>query len=246
MSPSTDVRENREFALEIKFLVTLEMAAQIREWARFRLLPDPNGGGKDRDAYQITSLYFDTSNFDVYRRQGSFGRSKYRIRRYGNGEVTFLERKLRTGSLLAKRRCIVPIPELETLAAPEPRRDWAGFWFHRRLIARELKPVCRITYNRIARAQMTPMGPIRLTLDENLRARPVTGFELEYHPGPVILDGKVVLELKFRREMPALFKYLVEEFTLAPQRFSKYRQAIDSLGLAPENQSPQTQVQQHA
>src|SRR5688572_2760812 len=95
MSPSTDTRENREFASETKFLVTPAVAEQIRDWARARLAPDPNASGESNDAYdayQITSLYFDTENFDVFHRKGSFGRSKYRIRRYGESEIAFLER----------------------------------------------------------------------------------------------------------------------------------------------------------
>jgi hypothetical protein len=36
----------------------------------------------------------------VFHRRGSFGRSKYRIRRYGEAQVGFLERKLKTRGLL--------------------------------------------------------------------------------------------------------------------------------------------------
>ena len=93
MSPSTDMRENRELASEIKFLVSPELAAQIRDWAGGRLLADRHGAGLAGDAYQIMSLYFDTQRMDVFQRNGSFGRSKYRIRRYGLDEVVFLERK---------------------------------------------------------------------------------------------------------------------------------------------------------
>ncbi|MFO1515199.1 MAG: hypothetical protein U1F83_20255, partial [Verrucomicrobiota bacterium] len=70
MSPSTDSRENREFASEVKFLISLPLAEQIRDWARARLLPDPYAGGEAGDGYQITSLYFDTAQFDVFHRRG--------------------------------------------------------------------------------------------------------------------------------------------------------------------------------
>ena len=66
MSPSTDLRENREFASEIKFLVSPALADQIRDWARGRLAPDPNAAGGSGDAYLVTSLYFDTGQFDVF------------------------------------------------------------------------------------------------------------------------------------------------------------------------------------
>ena len=121
MSPSTDLRENREFASEIKFLICPALADQIRDWARGRLAPDPNAAGASGDAYPVTSLYLDTERFDVFHRKGSFGRSKYRVRRYGQSEIAFLERKLKTGGLLTKRRSIVKLDELEQLASAESK-----------------------------------------------------------------------------------------------------------------------------
>jgi hypothetical protein len=143
MSPSADTRERREFASDIKFLVSPILAEQIRDWVRARLAPDPNAGGAARDAYQITSLDSDTERFDVFNRRGSFGRSKYGIRRYAQSEVVFFERKLETRGLLAKRRSIVKLGELERLAGADAERRWAGYWSHRRLLARGLGPVCQ-------------------------------------------------------------------------------------------------------
>lgn len=231
MSPSTDLRENREFASEIKFLVTPAIAEQIRDWAHGRLVFDPNASDESGDGYQITSLYFDTQQFDVFHRKGSFGRSKYRIRRYGQTGMVFLERKLKTRGLLTKRRSIIKLDELERLAAEDPERGWPGFWFHRRFLARRLEPVCQISYHRAARVAMTGHGPIRLTLDENLRALPVTGLGFGEDEGRLLSEDRVILELKFRYAMPVLFKYLAEEFALNPQPVSKYRLAVTALGL---------------
>jgi len=243
MSPSINSRENREFASEIKFLVAPERAAQILSWARARLSPDPYAGGETGDGYLITSLYFDTAEFDVFHRRGSFGRSKFRIRRYGRGEVAFLERKLKTRGLLTKRRSIVQLDELAQLSEDAAGRDWAGYWFHRRLAARALKPVCQISYQRTARVALTEYGPIRLTLDDNLRARPTEDLRFHEPEGNLILDDRIILEMKFRYAMPALFKYLVEEFALTPKPFSKYRLAASALGLASVPRSdPQTNI----
>ena len=41
-----------------------------------------------------------------------------------------------------------------------------------------------------------------------------------------------MLELKYRREIPVLFKQLLQSFSLLPQTFSKYRSAVSALGLA--------------
>jgi hypothetical protein len=231
MSPSTDLRENREFASEIKFLVSPSLADQIRDWARGRLAPDPNAAGESGDAYPVTSLYFDTERFDVFHRKGSFGRSKYRVRRYGESEITFLERKLKTRGLLTKRRSIVKLDELDRLTNADPERGWAGYWFHRRLLARSLEARCQISYHRTARVAISRYGPIRLTLDENLRAMPAAGLRFSEQYGTCLLENQHILELKFRCEMPVLFRHLVEEFALSPQLVSKYRLAAVALGL---------------
>src|SRR2546427_12188550 len=76
MSPATELRENREFASEIKFLVSPSLADQIRDWARGRLAPDPNAAGEAGHAYPVTDLYFDTGEVCVFHRKGSFARDQ--------------------------------------------------------------------------------------------------------------------------------------------------------------------------
>ena len=236
MSSHTEVRENRQFASEIKFLVEPGQADEIRSWARTRLDADSHGIGSTADLYHTTSLYFDTAAFDVFHRRGSFGRSKYRIRRYNNGAIAFLERKLKTRDLVSKRRSIVELGELRHLCNGEVAKDWHGAWFHRRLGVRELKPVCQISYLRTARVSMTAYGPIRLTLDEDLRAGTIDGlFFPDTEPGVPISKQHQILELKYRHALPGLFKQLVEEFHLTPQTVSKYRLAAAALGCVPSN-----------
>src|ERR1044072_7188388 len=117
---STKLRENRAFAAEIKFYVPPDRVDALREWARGRLRPDPHGGGAFGDTYQTNSLYFDTADFDVFYSRGSYGRSKYRVRRYDNASELFFERKLKTRDYVTKRRSIVDLPELVRLAEVMP------------------------------------------------------------------------------------------------------------------------------
>jgi len=235
MSPSTDMRENREFASELKFVVSRALAEQVRDWARARLSPDPNASDGSIDAYTITSLYFDTKHFDAFHRRGSFGRSKYRIRRYGGSEVAFLERKLKTRGLLSKRRSLVKLDELKRLGEIRPERGWAGFWYHQRLLARRLNPVCRISYRRTARVAMTGYGLSRLTLVDSIRALGAHGLVFDGDKeGIRLTEEQIIIELKYHCEMPVLFKLLVEEFALNPQPISKYRLAAVALGLVTE------------
>src|SRR6185503_15586261 len=99
------------------------------------------------------------------------------------------ERKLRTSGWVIKRRTTIPIDELTRLDAGEPIaevesaliqkngnengngwHDWSGRWFERRLRARDLRPVCQVTYLRTARVGATAAGPFRLTIDSQLMA----------------------------------------------------------------------------
>lgn len=242
LSPSLDVRESREFASEIKFQVPDFAGEAILEWARHHLLPDPNASnGAQNDGYQIASLYFDTEDYDVYHRNGSFGRSKYRVRRYGPSKIVFLERKLKTRGLVSKRRASVPVEELSRLHGAEPEADWAGFWYHQRLLARRLRPICQITYQRIARVAATPYGPVRLTVDRSIQAVPLNGVAFANSDAGVTLSANHdVVEFKFRVDMPVMFKELVEKFALTPKRISKYRLAVVALGLVEPPEAPES------
>lgn len=228
MSPHA--RETRPFASEIKFVITAALGAEIREWARQNLEPDPYGGGRFNDWYHTASLYFDTPDGHVFHRKGSFGRSKYRVRRYGEAEFAFLERKLRKPGVLVKRRTIVALDSIDRLSEPKADPDWPGEWFHRRLLLRQIRPVCELSYARVARFARTAEGPARLTLDEDVRVVPARHPRFSGQAGTLVAPGQMILELKYRYRAPAVFKRLVEEFSLEPQRASKYRLGIAALG----------------
>jgi hypothetical protein len=230
-----DMREVRTHATEVKFFVDSALAATIRQWARAHLDPDPHGSGQYGDEYLTTSVYFDTDQLDVFHRRGSFGRSKYRIRRYGKDEVVFLERKLREPAVLAKRRTVAPLAALERLEADEHSTSWSGHWFHARLAARRLRPACQVSYRRTARAAVAGGDLVRLTLDEALAAQPSSEVRFRDEPGIPVIDGRQILELKFRHQTPSLFKRLVEEFALMPEAASKYRLGMRATGQAPQD-----------
>jgi hypothetical protein len=228
--PPSEARETRDLASELKFTIDASIAEHIREWARPRLLADPHATGPNGDEYTTTTIYYDTQDLAVYHRRGSFGRSKYRIRRYNEADAAFLERKLRAGGIVSKRRTIVRVEELAGLAGEAANRDWPGFWFHQRVLMRRLRPVCQVTYHRMARVAMTDYGPVRLTLDQDLQANAVAGAAYVPIAGTPMLAGRMILEMKFRVQMPAMFRQLAEAFALRPERLSKYRLAVEALG----------------
>lgn len=238
MSPSAPAHnERREFASELKFVLDPQTAQRVREWARKSLIADPNARGATGDTYRVASLYFDTAQFAVYQRDARLRYSKFRIRRYDE-TVLFLERKLKVSGRIAKRRTTITPADLARMAAtPAPlavhSAAWAGAWFEHKTAARRLRPVCQIDYFRTARVLATPEGPIRLTLDENIRAQPAHEASFKSDAAAVPLTDRVVLELKFRRGLPVLFRNLAAEFGLNTGNFSKYRNAVEALALAP-------------
>ncbi len=193
------------------------------------LSPDPYAGGLNADEYLTTTLYFDTADHAVYRRRGSYRRAKHRIRRYGASDFVFLERKLRTAELLSKRRTIVRYDDLPLLTAESPDAGWEGRWFHERLLLRRLGVVCQVAYRRTARVGMTDYGPIRLTIDEDLRGLAVDRPEFNSTGPTTALARLTVVEMKFRAVMPAVFKRIIEEFAMRPEKISKYRLAIEAV-----------------
>ncbi|MFN0104643.1 MAG: polyphosphate polymerase domain-containing protein [Bryobacteraceae bacterium] len=237
--PLTEMRESRAFVREMKFVISPGCADAIREWSRVNMSPDPNAGGAAGDEYRVTSLYLDTADFAVYERRGSYGRCKYRVRRYGESESIFLERKLKTRNRVGKLRSIVDLVEVAWLEQDDSPKRWAGHWFHRRERVRGLRPVCQISYSRTARLGVSEGGPIRLTLDHDLRAVPVREYSFTNTADSVnLLPGQRVLELKYKAEIPGLFKELMHQFDLRPMPSSKYRMAVEALELRKESPCP--------
>lgn len=241
------IRDIRPSALEIKFLLDPATAAGVASWARANLAPDPNGTGSWGDEYLTTSLYFDTPGYDVFNRRGSFGRSKYRIRRYGEESSAFLERKMRQPAVLAKRRTRLSCEDLDHLSGAKVDPEWPGYWFHRRVTARQLRPICQVSYERMARAGVSDGHPIRLTLDHDLRAQPVEQHRFAHGSGIAAAPDRMILELKYQGTSPAIFRRLAEEFALTPQPASKYRLGLTALGaVAPVPNEPGASAEAYA
>jgi hypothetical protein len=228
MTERAGERETRDGGTEVKFLIEAPMADAIRQRARGFTLPDPHAGGPHGDEYQTTTIYFDTQALDVYWRRRSYGRSKLRIRRYGDATHAFVERKMRTGQVLAKRRTRVPLADLSNLQSPT-LADWSGRWFDERLRVRRLIPICQVSYLRTARILSTEYGLARLTLDTDLRVLAADRPDYQHGRGALVTGVQTILELKFAVAMPATFKHLVEAFRLQPLRVSKYRVSLATM-----------------
>lgn len=210
-------------AFELKFQVSTQEAQTVESWARRHLQPDPHG---DHGAYRLTSVYCDTPQLDVFHRSPGYRRRKYRLRRYGESPLVFLERKSRRGDRVKKKRAGIPEDELPLLlGAPPP--EWPGRWFLNRVGERGLQPTCRVAYWRTAFFGHAGSLPVRLTLDRELIGAAVADWSAApLHEGSSLLPGGVLVELKFHAHLPELFRELLPQLPLQQARVSKYRRCV--------------------
>lgn len=218
VSPSLVARGEADApAFELKFLVDEPTALAIEAWARRTMSLDPHGSPALGGAYDTATLYLDTPELDVYHRSPSYKRRKFRIRRYGSAAWVSLEQKSKRGDRVRKRRSSVPLHELGLLtalsslertrdAAPpaidaagaawtagggesQPVGAWPGGWFGARIAGRRLVPACLVTNRRTALVGTCAEGPLRLTIDRDVRGRACDPAPIGEAPGLGREDG---------------------------------------------------------
>lgn len=229
MAPDTPSHRRMQGAFELKFLVEPSRAAAIREWARRNLDPDPYANPELVDGYGISSVYLDTPQLDIYHRNHLFKLRKYRLRRYGCEPILWLEqKKKRSGRVLKRRFSVDDSRPVEHLLA-HTDQNWEGDWFRRRVSDLRLSPVTAVTYYRTARVGSSAAGPIRLTVDANIRIATADGWQVHscISDAAQVLPDRQIVELKFREFLPTVFRQLIQEFELLPTTFSKYRESVE-------------------
>ncbi|MEJ7637518.1 MAG: VTC domain-containing protein [Singulisphaera sp.] len=177
-----------------------------------------------------TSLYLDTPGLDVYHGRGSFGRAKYRLRRYDSGPSLFVERKCKVkyasvsggrGSSRQSWPCSTP------RTGPRTGRGVGSAGVSARGSA-DLPHL----YERVARVGTSLNGPIRLTVDRDFLCRRASAFDLPHLRRPCLLRRPGVVELKYRAAMPALFRPW-SETRPSPAPASKYRAGVMGCVIGP-------------
>lgn len=213
-------------AFEMKFAVAPAVADELQAWAAERLKHDPHSD--PTHGYLITSTYFDTPTFDVFRRKPGYDVHKYRVRRYGTEPTVHLEKKSKADGRVWKCRGTMPLAELV-----RPMTCWAVDWFSADVAGLGLRPVCVVSYRRSAFIGESGGGSVRLTLDRAAFGVPTTAVSVEpISAGTPLLSDVVVVELKFLAGLPGLFKEAVEQFRLQPTGVSKYRRCVRAARLA--------------
>jgi hypothetical protein len=236
---------------EIKLVVTPDLAAAIRAAVAERLPVEQWVPGRRRTL--IHSIYFDSPDFDLYRRSidsDSDLSLKLRLRSYADAvsdglpdPARFLEAKMGSTAtsgvrLKQKARMVLadeqwaaflqggqPVADLNPTSRKRFWRPLLGFMATHEVGA-------RLTVSYVREAFVDPDGQLRVTFDEDYRASPID-------PGAVSplqsRQGRIgdvrIVEIKFLDTMPSWLAIELVRLGLSPdgQPFSKFKTAVPLL-----------------
>lgn len=233
---------------ELKYLVPVEQAAQIREELAERMDRDPHSpaGG-----YGVWSLYYDTPQLRFYweKIEGLKFRRKLRIRHYGDldgvtdASPVCVEIKQRVNRVTQKRRITLPYGVARQLCdgrepVPHSAKERAFVEEVLELIVRlNLRPAAITGYQREALVGREADTGLRVTLDRRVRGR-----DRDFHFGTRTPENRftvpphlAVMEIKVNERTPYWITDLAARRNLTLVRVSKYVQSIEAFGLAPRS-----------
>ena len=219
---------------ERKFLLPEEAIPHLLRCARQHLAPDKHANSLSGEGYTVNSLYFDDEQLGTYHALGPEKPPKYRVRRYGDSDTLFLERKSKPEGKVRKHRTLIPTTELGYLTHEALSTEWEGHWFYHHLHHWHLRPICFVSYQRIARVGSIEGQFVRFTLDRELFCSPAEAVEI---PRPLNGKGRkidaIIAEVKFEHTLPLPFAKVIMELGLEPVLISKYQKGVETCGLAP-------------
>lgn len=212
---------------ELKYLLTGEQTAFLRQKLRSRMEADQYG------KTSIASLYYDTPTYRLIRAslEKPLFKEKIRLRSYGiatEESPVFLELKRKAYGVVYKRRVQSTLPlvhkffsgEGDICAGGQINSEIKTF----RDYYKTLVPACLIIYDRTA--YFEPGGDLRLTIDENPRYRADHLTLTESMDGISLLDeGWTILEVKVQEAMPLWLAEILSEGQIRKGSFSKYGEA---------------------
>ena len=198
--------------------------------ARLQSVLETDTNQKDKDGYQITSVYFD-DYWDTCLKEAIDGvkeRYKYRIRIYDdNFDVIKLEIKYKKESRIFKRSQRITRQEMETFlrgecVVRETQQDDCISRMNMAITSKKLEPVVIVEYDRTAFVYET--GNVRITLDSNLRYSTniddfISGKKESYR---VVPEENRIIEVKYDELLPGVIAGIIENGKMIQTSFSKY------------------------
>ncbi len=233
---------------ELKYLVPVEQAAQIRDELAERMDRDRNSpvGG-----YGVWSLYYDSPQLRFYweKIEGLKFRRKLRIRHYGDldgvsdASPVCVEIKQRVNRVTQKRRITLPygtarqLCDARELVEHSPQERPFVHEVLDLVVRLDLRPTAITGYQREALVGRGSDTGLRVTFDRRIRGRdrdfdfslatPENRFTIPPHMS--------VMEIKVNERTPYWITDLAARRNLGLIRVSKYVQSIEAFGLAPRS-----------
>ena len=225
---------------EFKYLVRREQTHAIARFAASYLEMDKYSQGLPRNRYTVRSIYYDSPDFRCYyeKANGDQNRRKFRIRSYNQADsAMFLECKQRQGSTYTKLKSQL---DHEKLAILDSREGWGRMDFQSLGVVEQLllamdrwdyQPSSLVVYDREAYVSPGQEDTIRVTFDNNLRARVFPELDELYDESDLedLLYDWTILEIKFTNTLPRFLARMVSQYSLERQACSKYGASIAHL-----------------
>ncbi len=225
---------------ELKYLLPVKKAIEIRDDLLAYLTPDNHGDGDG--IYQISSLYYDSPERLCYweKLDGIKYRRKLRIRYYDVSQplqmdsLVMVEIKQRLNRVTQKRRAILPyrdavllcndrvLPYYTLKDDPVVQEVFSYLWDY------ELKPASVIRYTRQALVGGPQEAGLRVTFDKDMTYQ-ITQPDLLSVAAylPLFPLDVVIMEIKTNDRIPIWLTELVGVQNLSMARVSKYCQSIE-------------------
>lgn len=231
---------------ELKYVLTRRQYLDFAEILPNYLTPDNEGDQYGR--YSITSLYYDTDDFQAYwdKVEGHKFRRKVRVRVYGEGPVTpetmcFVEIKQRINKALQKKRVYITHSSAEALCSasadiPEEAEmdetDLETVSEIRYLQSTlQLRPACVVSYDRMAFDGSEYEDGLRITFDTNLKGRThALSLEAMGHAENqfFIPPEWCIMEIKVNYRVPYWLTEMIGKYRFTLRRVSKYCAALEA------------------
>ena len=230
---------------ELKYLLTLKQAEELKEHMKDYLLKDSYGSD---GSYAITSLYYDTDDYKCYweKIEGLKFRKKLRIRFYETIDklkedtIVFVEIKQRYDKTIQKRRVAMKYKDALKLCNEKiiPKHNPEDTAVIEEILAmvseHDLKPTLITSYFRQAFVGTDYDIGLRITFDTSIKYRindlDLSSKKIGKH---IVSPDKVVLEIKVNERVPYWVTELIGQNNYRLIRISKY-----CTGLEVANQIP--------
>ncbi|WP_442511995.1 VTC domain-containing protein [Novipirellula sp. SH528] len=209
----------------MKFSRRYECTFVLNDAATSALIDSASSRFAEPTHCDVSDLYYDAAEWQRPIKTKSVDKEICRVRRIDHAWNVFLEQQKRDKQTTKLRRTVAASSDLKRLESDVVDKTWDGKWFHKHIVKQALQPSLNIQFDRLAMNANSIEGPIRLTVDQNIHCRSHSDLVDPVNVATTQLPMHLV-RMKYFVSLPAIFKSLIYEFALLPQRTSMYRQCV--------------------